>query len=136
MRTLSSLIIFACLTCVLAGGGRKSNPTSRHLETIYQQSATNHTRSMRATDATCPFSAPLTCDPTSKYRTIDGACNNLINPYYGKANTPLTRVLPPVYEDGLGAAKTSGLPNPRTISTTFNSDNKRGMYPSSLNNFR
>ncbi len=67
---------------------------------------------MRATDATCPFSNPLTCDPTSKYRTIDGACNNLINPYYGKANTPLTRVLPPVYEDGLGAAKTSGLPNP------------------------
>jgi hypothetical protein len=91
---------------------------------------------MRTTDATCPFSAPLTCDPASKCRTIDGACNNLASPYYGKANTPLTRLLPPVYEDALGAVKTTGLPNPRTISTTFSSDNKRGMYSSNLKNFR
>jgi hypothetical protein len=128
MRTFSSLILFACLACALAGGRtKKSNPTSEHLEHIYRQSVANQTRSKRATDSTCPFSAPITCDSISKYRTIDGSCNNLVNPYYGKANTPLTRLLPAVYEDGLGSARATGLPNPRTISTTFSSDNNQGM---------
>ena len=130
MRTLNSLIMFTCLACVLAGGGRRSNPTSRHLETVDQQSAANHARSMRTTDATCPFSAPLTCDPASKCRTIDGACNNPASPYYGKANTPLTRLLPPPCTRTPWARRTTGLPN------TFSSDNKRGMYSSKLNNFR
>lgn len=31
----------------------------------------------------------------SKYRTIDGSCNNLKFPYYGQSNTILGRIIPP-----------------------------------------
>ena len=37
---------------------------------------------------------------SSKYRTIDGSCNNLDNPNWGKANIPFVRTLPPMYGDG------------------------------------
>lgn len=47
---------------------------------------------------TCPL--PPVCIPLSKYRTFDGSCNNLVNPNWGRALTPLERHLPPEYEDG------------------------------------
>ena len=50
-------------------------------------------------DIMCPFRNP-TCDPTSRYRTIDGSCNNLRNPLWGRSETPFERELPPVYSDG------------------------------------
>ena len=40
------------------------------------------------------------CDRHSKYRNIDGTCNNLRKPKYGKSNTPLQRLLKPSYQDG------------------------------------
>ena len=33
-----------------------------------------------------------------EYRTVDGTCNHVFN--LGSANTPLRRMLPPVYDDG------------------------------------
>lgn len=75
MRTFSSLDLFACLACELAGGrAKKPNPTFKHFEHIYHQSVANQTRSNRDTDATCPFVAS-----TSKYRTVDGSCKNLVH---------------------------------------------------------
>ncbi len=50
----------------------------------------------------CPFPVPdpAACDPNAKYRTIDGTCNNLENPNWGSAFTPLVRFMAPDYEDG------------------------------------
>ena len=37
---------------------------------------------------------------SSKYRTIDGSCNNLQSPLLGQASTTYRRVTPPNYSDG------------------------------------
>lgn len=36
----------------------------------------------------------------SRYRSIDGSCNNLRNPSWGKTNSALVRLLEPNYSDG------------------------------------
>jgi hypothetical protein len=41
------------------------------------------------------------CDPTAKYRTIDGSCNNLQNPLWGRSNRPHRRFLKAQYMDGM-----------------------------------
>lgn len=40
------------------------------------------------------------CQSTKKYRTLDGSCNNLKNPYIGSSFQPFARFLPPEYDDG------------------------------------
>ena len=40
------------------------------------------------------------CNYNSKYRKIDGSCNNKFTPRLGKYNTPLQRILPNAYDDG------------------------------------
>ena len=40
------------------------------------------------------------CNGQSKYRNIDGTCNNLQRPLWGASNSPLQRILPPKYDDG------------------------------------
>ncbi|XP_026823507.1 chorion peroxidase-like isoform X2 [Rhopalosiphum maidis] len=47
---------------------------------------------------TCAFT--VTCNSTSKYRSIDGLCNNLQHPFWGAVNTPFIRLGPAYYEDG------------------------------------
>ena len=50
---------------------------------------------------TCPFrSVRCTLLRKSLYRTFDGSCNNLAHSLYGKAFTPLVRLLQPDYADG------------------------------------
>ena len=39
------------------------------------------------------------------FRTIDGTCNNLENPLFGASGTPFTRILPPLYEDGISSLR-------------------------------
>ena len=62
-----------------------------------------------------------------KYRTYDGTCNNLFFPLNGAALTPLSRLLPSEYEDGLsdpvghhqavtGEVLSMAWPSPRLIS--------------------
>lgn len=36
----------------------------------------------------------------SRFRTIDGSCNNLQRPEWGQINTALQRIIPPKYGDG------------------------------------
>ncbi len=56
----------------------------------------------------------------SKYRTIDGSCNNLGNPLWGKSNTAFERIVPPAYADGINKPRISysgrQLPSARVIS--------------------
>lgn len=75
------------------------------------------------------------CDHTTPFRTITGWCNNLNQPKFGQSFTPLDRILPNAYEDGLSkprqysvvlASKQTGerlkLPSARLISTTMHDD--------------
>ena len=77
----------------------------------------------------CPFEKEIACDRFTKFRSIDGTCNNLERPWLGKAEMPYKRYLPPAYQDGLGAPRSLGksgraLPNPRLISRMlFNENN-------------
>ena len=56
----------------------------------------------------------------NKYRAIDGSCNNLYHPYWGRSNICHIRLLPPDYSDGIqlfrSAKNGKPLPNPRHIS--------------------
>lgn len=45
------------------------------------------------------FTKP-TCDPSAKYRTIDGGCNNLVFPVWGQAHTAHIRIIEGNYSDG------------------------------------
>lgn len=43
----------------------------------------------------------VTCGPASQYyRTMDGSCNNLQHPCWGKVDEPYQRWLPPAYDNG------------------------------------
>lgn len=44
---------------------------------------------------------PTNCDPTRKFPTITGECNNLEHPKWGSQFTAYGRVLPAYYDDGL-----------------------------------
>ena len=61
------------------------------------------------------------CNPEDKYRTTDGSCNNLKNPLFGKSFTPLQRILPNDYADGMMLprvnSKKKELPSSRFVST-------------------
>jgi hypothetical protein len=44
--------------------------------------------------------APPVCDPSARYRTIDGSCNNLRNPTWGMTGSLFNRLIPAKYADG------------------------------------
>ena len=75
----------------------------------------------------CPFTDPLqkpNCNAKSKYRTVNGECNNLKKPFYGKSFTPLARVLDSAFEDGIQEIRSKAkngkpLRSTRFISTTI-----------------
>ena len=94
MNSALILIIFICITCVLSSGIRlKKTETSKKLEDIYtnNQNVSGSKRDMKSM-LLCPFSLPINCQSTYKYANFDGSCNNLINPYYGKSETPFKRL--------------------------------------------
>uniref|UniRef100_T1IUB6 Chorion peroxidase n=1 Tax=Strigamia maritima TaxID=126957 RepID=T1IUB6_STRMM len=75
-----------------------------------------HAKCRQLMDTFCPFTP-------SKYRNIDGTCNNLIRPQWGSTNTCLLRLLPPNYGNGFNSPRLSitnkPLPNPRLVSTSL-----------------
>lgn len=76
----------------------------------------------------CPFKTSLNCNPNDKFSRIDGSCNNLQQPWLGRAETPYKRYFQPSYDDQINMPRTrsaSGrqLPNPRVVSRTMSNDN-------------
>ncbi|GFR92449.1 chorion peroxidase [Elysia marginata] len=52
----------------------------------------------RTLSASCRFPRP-SCDHQSRYRSVDGYCNNLDNPAWGTPGWPFKRMLPSLYDD-------------------------------------
>ncbi|KAL4224794.1 hypothetical protein ACF0H5_015490 [Mactra antiquata] len=65
------------------------------------------------------------CNHDNKYRTLDGSCNNVENPTWGRAIIAQRRVLPNAYDDGFGQPRTRGcngpLPSARHVSNVIHS---------------
>lgn len=73
-------------------------------------------------EKTCPM-RPLCPAHSTRYRTLDGTCNHHGpgKESWGASKTPMERLLPPAYEDGVWSPRStasdgSKLNSPRTIS--------------------
>lgn len=64
--------------------------TEQELAEIYQESECRRT-----------VPTPTDCSAFTEVRPTDGLCNNLQNPTRGAANTPMRRLIPPQYDDGI-----------------------------------
>lgn len=65
-------------------------------------------------------------------RSIDGSNNNLNNPNWGKSYTPVKRITPPRYQDGVGEMLYN-LPNPRFLSQLIGKLPGNTVVPNKLN---
>lgn len=54
----------------------------------------------------CTITHPPFCSNLTRYRTINGTCNNLQNPHWGAALTAFRRPIPPWYQDGISSPRT------------------------------
>lgn len=76
----------------------------------------------------CPLMVkPIKCDPTGRFRSFTGHCNNLDNPTWGASQTPFVRYLPPRHPDGIEEFRRSvvdemPLPPARLVSSSVHRD--------------
>lgn len=83
-------------------------------------------------DARCPWTPAPTCDPNQVFRSVDGSCNNVANPNFGRAGTPYQRILLPEYASGtidLPRRRSSDnfeLPSAREVSNMLTAKNGAG----------
>ncbi|RNA44780.1 chorion peroxidase-like isoform X2 [Brachionus plicatilis] len=83
---------------------------------------------VKASTEFCPFKKNINCNPNERFPTFDGSCNNLMQPWLGKTNTPYKRYHEPAYDDRLSVPRIRSvlggeLPNPRIISRLVMSEN-------------
>lgn len=69
------------------------------------------------------------------YRTIDGSQNNLTNPLFGAAHTPLLQRTTLGFADGYSAPSGASRPNPREVSNTLFNQNSPLGDPLGLSDF-
>jgi len=76
----------------------------------------------------CPFKKEIECSPEFPYRSLDGSCNNIENPWWGKAGTPFRRWMSADYSDEFKlndprvSIDGSELPNARALACNLNAD--------------
>ena len=56
------------------------------------------------------------CNPTSRFRSLSGECNNLQRPLLGSTETSFRRLLEPDYADGLSSPRQGQLPSGEAVS--------------------
>lgn len=86
-----------------------------------QKLKSKNTIKLKSPPKFCPFSFDFQCDNSSKYRQLDGSCNNLDSTLLGKSSTPYKRLMKTAYDDGMNeprrtALDGSPLPNARLVS--------------------
>lgn len=85
-------------------------------------------KNFKAPQKFCPFKQQTTCNFNFPYRTLDGSCNNMKNPWWGKSEAPFSRWLSADYSDQFklneprASVDGSELPNPRLLSCALNGD--------------
>ena len=67
------------------------------------------------------------CGKNSQYRSYNGRCNNLDNPFFGAKDTPQPRLWPSVYDDNFSLSRSrsktgSKLPSAREVSQSIHTD--------------
>jgi peroxidase len=76
----------------------------------------------------CPTALSDKDCSVSRYRQLDGTCNNIDNPLWGSSMMAFSRFLPYAYADGISAPRkaVSGrdLPSPRQVSALMHRDEK------------
>ncbi|CAK1579404.1 unnamed protein product [Parnassius mnemosyne] len=81
-------------------------------------------------------STPITCKK-DRYRSFDGTCNNLENPFWGAAKEPYAELVNNSYADGVHkfpeTSNNEQLPNPRAISLLVFPDKNIIDYKWNLN---
>lgn len=86
----------------------------------------------------CPLMVrPVRCDPTGRFRSFTGHCNNLRQPAWGAAQTPFVRFLAPRHPDGIQQERVSALdgsplPSPRLVTSLVHRDHDQPSSDLSL----
>ncbi|XP_048512469.1 peroxidase-like isoform X2 [Athalia rosae] len=99
--------------------GLRNKACARFISTLKMQES--------SIGARCAREQEVDCNRNSRYRTIDGSCNNLNNPKWGSAMTAYSRVLFPSYADGVQEPRRpeirgKKLPSPRSVSSSISSN--------------
>ncbi len=76
--------------------------------------------------AAMPFDDTVLACTSPTVRTLDGSCNNLAHPEWGRTNTEYLRVAPARYADGV--ARPVGGPNERYVSNRLYNDNAQNLF--------
>lgn len=113
---------------------------------LTQQQGAHGLRNLQVSNTVLAGNCPETprCGPhlNSKYRTNDGSCNNQKNHAWGLTGTPMQRILPPTYDDGIMEGRIRGkdgslLPNERRLVSNIlvDVDNPDQQFTSSVMQF-
>ena len=97
---MARFLSLTCLVCTLVFV--QCNPKVKQLGDIFKE------KNLECDDSPIDFDIDCHGQNNARYPTIDGSCNNCIDPRLGKAFIPLKRLLEANYEDDrLGTSRKS-----------------------------